>query len=144
MTNIIKFKSSDVEHFSKACQIRQLVFVEEQQVDAKDEFDEFEDESTHYLIYSGQIEVATARWRATSKGIKLERFAVLKAYRGQGFGEEVLKAVLQDVLPLNQTIYLHAQVSALDFYKKNHFESVGDMFLECNIEHYLMEHNSKI
>src|SRR5688572_30162788 len=77
--------------------IRQNVFVTEQQVSREEEFDQFENTSIHYLGFKDEIPVATARWRITGKGIKLERFAVEKTVRGSGAGWAVLMKVLEDV-----------------------------------------------
>src|SRR5688572_19373940 len=92
-------------------EIRQKVFVEEQNVAPEEEYDEFEDTSAHYLATVDGKPSGVARWRETEKGVKLERFAVLPEFRNQEVGSHVLKAVLADVLPKHagKTIYLHAQ-----------------------------------
>ena len=106
----------------QAFAIRREVFVMEQQVPEVEEYDEFETISRHFLaLFLDKKGVSrpcgTARWRRTSKGVKLERFAVLKAYRGKGVGKALVKSVLDDVFSLQpepiESIYLHAQVSAL-------------------------------
>jgi predicted GNAT family N-acyltransferase len=118
--------------------IRQKVFVEEQMVSREEEFDPFERTSIHYLGYFNDRPVATARWRITEKGIKLERFAVEKEFRGSGAGKAVLAQVLRDVVAPGQYVYLHAQVSAIGFYEKAGFKKEGPMFSEANIDHYRM------
>jgi predicted GNAT family N-acyltransferase len=138
MPEIIKFTTENSLFAAPAFEIRRKVFVEEQNVPAEEEFDDYEKTSTHYLAMMDQIPAGTARWRYTENGIKLERFAVLKEYRNQKVGSAILKTVLTDVIPLNQTIYLHAQVQALAFYKRHGFEQVGEMFSECDIDHYVM------
>ena len=118
--------------------IRTRVFVEEQQVSREEEFDEFENSSLHYLAVCDGIPAGTARWRFTSKGIKLERFAVEKELREMGVGRAVLEQVLSDTIPLGQRIYLHAQVSAMGFYERAGFKKEGPMFSEANIDHFVM------
>lgn len=137
-THVISFTSADIELFETACEIRRVVFVDEQQVSREEEFDEFEDISRHYIIYADEIPVGTARWRYTDNGLKLERFAMLKQYRNKGVGSIILKQVLNDVKGLSDYIYLHAQLPAVTFYKRQGFEAVGPMFSECNIDHYKM------
>ena len=66
--------------------IREAVFVKEQEVPQEEEYDDFEESSTHFLAMVGNEPAGTARWRTTDKGIKLERFAVLKSFRGKGVG----------------------------------------------------------
>jgi predicted GNAT family N-acyltransferase len=137
-TDVISFNASDIELFETACQIRRIVFVEEQNVAAEEEFDEFEETSRHYIIYADGKPVGTARWRYTDKGIKLERFTILKEYRNKKIGSVILKRVLADVDGLSDYIYLHAQLPAVSFYTREGFEKVGPMFSECNIDHYKM------
>lgn len=118
--------------------IRTRVFVEEQKVDRELEYDH-EEESYFYLLYFDGNPVATARWRETEKGIKLERFAMLKEYRNKGLGTELLKAVLEDVGKLGKRVYLHSQLKAVSYYEREGFEKVGERFTEAGIEHYQME-----
>jgi predicted GNAT family N-acyltransferase len=123
--------------------IREQVFVKEQQVNADDEYDEFEPNSNHFLAKIDDIPVGTARWRLTDKGVKLERFAVLEEARGNGVGQALVAAVLADIdadpMTKGKTKYLHAQLPAVSLYEKFGFQRVGEMFEECNIQHYKME-----
>lgn len=120
--------------------IRQKVFVEEQNVPLEEEYDEFEETAKHYLATFNGEPAGVARWRETEKGVKLERFAVLPAYRNKDVGGHILKQVLADVLPQHsgKTIYLHAQLPAINFYARHGFEKVGEMFSECDIDHFKM------
>ena len=73
--------------FKDVKSIRTQVFVEEQGVPETLEHDEYEALSSHFLVFDQKKAVATARWRRTKDGIKLERFAVLPNYRGKGIGK---------------------------------------------------------
>lgn len=137
MFNVKSFTSGDKELAEKAFAIRTAVFVGEQGVDAALEYDH-EEEARHYLLFLGDKPIATARWRETDKGIKLERFAVLPPFRNRGFGEIILQAVLKDVSSLEKHIYLHSQVKAVSFYERNGFMKEGPMFTEAGIDHFLM------
>jgi predicted GNAT family N-acyltransferase len=137
-TDVISFTAADIELFETACEIRRQVFVEEQKVSREEEFDEFEENSRHYLVYSDGQPVGTARWRYTDNGLKLERFAMLKEYRNKKVGSIILKRILSDVEGLSDYIYLHAQLPAVNFYAREGFEKDGPMFSECNIDHYKM------
>ena len=122
--------------------IRRQVFVEEQRVPAREEYDEYEDSSTHYLAFADGTPCGTARWRRTSDGVKLERFAVLNAYRGRGVGRALVRAALADVFrqqpePIER-IYLHAQLTAMPLYTHFGFVPIGPMFEEAGIQHYKM------
>jgi predicted GNAT family N-acyltransferase len=140
MINVLPISTpADLE---SAFSIRRKVFVEEQHVDAREEYDEFEDSSTHFLARADGTPCGTARWRRTSNGIKLERFAVLAAFRGQGVGKALVKTVLDDVFSQQpepiERIYLHAQLTAMPLYAGFGFIPVGPMFEEAGIQHYKM------
>jgi len=140
MLTIERFSFQDKVLAEKAYSIRSKVFVEELGVDKDREY-EYEEESVHYLMLLAERPVATARWRETEKGIKLERFAVLPQFRNRGFGEAILKEVLKDVIPLVKMIYLHAQVKAVTFYERNGFVKFGEQFNEAGIDHFLMKYH---
>ncbi|ARS34302.1 GNAT family N-acetyltransferase [Pontibacter actiniarum] len=138
---MIELKRVDNEQDLKAAfAIREKVFVQEQQVPRDAEYDEHEPVASHYLATYAGVACGAARWRKTDAGVKLERFAVLPAYRNKNVGGAVLKAVLQDVQAEqpHQKIYLHAQLPAVNFYKRHGFVEEGDMFSECAINHYKM------
>jgi predicted GNAT family N-acyltransferase len=142
MVKIEKFTGVDSPLAEGLFEIRRKVFVVEQKVASEDEFDEFEAFSNHYLAFYNDMPVATARWRPTEKGIKLERFAVLEEFRNKNIGSQILQAVLIDVIPFNKTLYLHAQLKAVPFYERAGFEKEGDIFSECDILHNTMKYKS--
>jgi predicted GNAT family N-acyltransferase len=139
MIEIKRFTAGDKSIADEAFSIRRKVFVEEQGVDQNLEYDN-EESANHYLLLLAGKPIATARWRETGKGIKLERFAVLPPFRNRGFGEIILDEVLKDVKPLGKTIYLHSQAKAVHFYERNGFVKEGEMFVEAGIEHYYMKY----
>ncbi len=135
--------SADAE-FTLAKQIRTTVFVEEQGVDASLEYDAFEATAQHYLVFDDSQAIATARWRETINGVKLERFAVLPSYRGKGIGQYLVEAVLEEVLPLKKLIYLNAQVQVVGFYQKLGFVKEGVLFEEAGIQHFKMSYKADL
>jgi predicted GNAT family N-acyltransferase len=118
-------------------EVRRAVFVIEKSVSEEEEYDEFEISSTHLFATCDNRVVGTCRYRKTSQGTKLERFAVLEAYRTRSVGASLLKAALSAV-DQGKLIYLHAQVQVVDFYKKYGFAQVGEQFEEAGIQHYKM------
>lgn len=130
------------EELQQAFRIRNEVFVQEQQVASEEEYDEYDASAAHYLAYGkDKVACGTARWRETQHGIKLERFAVLAPYRGQGAGAAILQRILVDINEseqADQLTYLHAQITALPFYERYGFKKIGDEFEECNIKHFKM------
>ena len=137
MIHIKKITFENKIEMQKCFEIRKDVFVNEQQCDPKDEY-EFEEESTHYLLSEKNIPLATARYRKTENGIKMERFAVLKSKRGKGYGIKILKKMILDLSHSNLTKYLHAQVQVVKFYEKVGFKKIGGKFDEVGIMHYKM------
>ncbi len=125
-------------------EIRKIVFVEEQGVPPEEEYDGLDEESHHFLAWdkASLSPCGTARWRYTQKGIKLERFAVLPAYRKQGIGSQLVSEVLRHIkenAPQTPKLYLHAQIQALSLYERFDFVKVGNEFVEAGIRHYVME-----
>ncbi len=122
--------------------IRRRVFVDEQNVPAEEEYDEFETTSLHFLARVDGVPAGTARWRRTSNGVKLERFAVLSEFRGKGVGKALVQTVLDSVFsqlpePV-ESIYMHAQLTAMPLYAGFGFVPTGPQFDECGIMHYKM------
>jgi predicted GNAT family N-acyltransferase len=138
MYEVKRFLFSDPELAEQAFAIRRKVFVEEEGVDPELEYDQ-EEEAHHYLLLLGGKALATARWRETEKGIKLERFAVLPEFRNRGLGGIILKEVLNDVTSPGKTVYLHSQLRAVPFYERHGFVKEGEIFYEAGMGHYLMK-----
>ena len=139
MFTTLRFDYSDKILFEKAINIRTTVFVKELYIDPELENDEFDESAHHYLVIENDKPVATARWRETEQGIKLERFAVPAEHRGKGIGTLLLKEVLADVMPLQKMIYLHSQHTAVNLYQRNGFKIIGEPFEEAGIKHFYME-----
>lgn len=126
----------------QAYQIREEVFMIEQQVAREDEFDAWENESYHFIALDGDYPCGVARWRSTGEGIKLERFAVRKSHRGKGIGSLLVEGVLDHISrqpeATGKKLYLNAQITALPLYEKFGFRPEGERFMECDIEHQKM------
>lgn len=126
-----------------AQEIRYEVFVVGQNVPVEDEIDEFEMDANHYLAFLNNNPVGAARWRITSHGVKLERFAVLAMHRGLGIGSALVEKILSDIKKYPEArgkeIYLHAQLDAIPLYRKYGFVKYGDMFDESGLMHYAMK-----
>ena len=122
--------------------IRNIVFVVEQNCPYDIEVvPEEENEAKHFLIYFKEIPVGTIRYRMMGdRTFKLERFAVLKEYRGKGYGKEaflyLVKRIEEEYNPC--TIYFNAQYQLLDYYKAMGFIPEGETFYEANIKHIKM------
>lgn len=116
--------------------IRQQVFIDEQNVPEKLEWDEHDHAATHILVEDhNDLPIATARVLANGH---IGRMAVLRSCRHQGVGKAMLKVILAYCREKNLQPYLHAQTHALGFYEKMGFKISGDEFLDAGIPHRRM------
>ncbi len=130
-------KAVNKDDLDEVFAIRKIVFVEEQDCPPELEW-ENEDVSSHFLALSDQKPCGACRWRRTENGYKLERFAVLKEFRGNGVGKALVATVLDDLPKDADYIYLNAQLDAMGLYAKFGFVAEGDQFEEAGIQHFKM------
>ena len=128
---------SNAEELEHVFAIRRKVFVDEQNCPPELEW-EYEDESVHFLGTVNAEPAGASRWRKTEKGYKLERFAVLKEYRGIGLGQALVGTVIKDLPKDANYVYLHAQLDAMPLYAKFGFKKAGEQFEEAGIQHLKM------
>ena len=140
---VINIKTATTKKDKDKCfSIRQNVFVKEQNISEKIEFDDENVDATYFIAQYKNIFVGTARYRLTDYGIKLERFAVLKSYRNLGVGKKLALYIL-NLIKDEKLIYLHAQESVIDFYSKLGFKRIGSQFFEAEIPHQKMIYNHR-
>ena len=130
-------KVTDAADLEKVFAIRREVFVGEQNCPPELEW-ENEDVSTHFLATADGQPAGASRWRKTDKGYKLERFAVLKPFRGKRIGQALVQTVLDDLPADANYVYLHAQIDAVTLYERFGFKKTGPEFEEAGIRHYKM------
>jgi predicted GNAT family N-acyltransferase len=130
-------KITSQTQLEQAWLIRRTVFVEEQNCPPELELQN-EEESTHFLATIDNQPCGACRWRKTDNGYKLERFAVLREFRGKGVGQALVAAVLADLPEDANYIYLNAQLDAVGLYSKFGFLKEGDQFEEAGIQHFKM------
>lgn len=135
--NILVKVVSSPDDLEKVFAIRRKVFVEEQHCPPELEW-EFEEESTHFMGTVNGTPAGAARWRRTDKGFKLERFAVLKEFRGYGVGKSLVAAVIDNLPDEAEYVYLNAQLTAIGLYEKFGFVKEGPQFEEAGIQHFKM------
>ena len=132
----IKFVDNE-EELDTCLSIRKKVFIEEQKISEEIELDDDQFNAISVCAIMNEMYVGTARYRETSSGIKLERFAVLHDYRGQGIGKALVKFMV-DKIDGKKKIYLHAQEAVVDFYLPLGFEKINARFYEAGIPHWKM------
>jgi len=122
--------------------IRYKVFVEEQNVPSDLEMDGLDEETFQALLLADNQPVATARFHILTdeSQVKVERVAVLKAWRRKGLADKIMDAIEDYARSEHniQEVKLNAQITAVPFYKKRGYEIVSDSFLDADIVHYTM------
>jgi predicted GNAT family N-acyltransferase len=117
--------------------IRDLVFVIEQKVPIELERDAIDGNCHHVLaLDSEQNPIGTGRLTPEHT---IGRMAVLPAWRGHGVGDALLVQLINKARELGwPSVSLHAQISALGFYKKHGFQAYGPVYEEAGIMHQSM------
>ena len=117
--------------------IRQRVFVEEQQVPPELEWDDTDEIADHYLaVDDSNTPVATARLFSTLEETGyIGRMAVLPEYRGQGAGDALLRHLLAESAGRFQELKLSAQQHATGFYQRFGFHICSDIYDDAGIPH---------
>ena len=120
----------------RAAQVRFVVFIEEQKVPAELELDELDAECVHAVIEIDDQPVATGRLCPDGR---IGRMAVLKEFRDQGLGSEILQALISAAEMRGQhETYLHSQLHALGFYAQHSYVAEGPEFEDAGIAHRQM------
>lgn len=124
-----------------AFEVRKQVFVAEQGVPEDVELDELDMEAMHVVVKDGERIVGTARvlFLAASQA-KLERMAILKSFRRRGIGKGIISFLDEEFKNRGtEQVVLHAQCSAVNFYRSCGFEESGLPFWEVGIKHVKMQ-----
>ncbi len=133
----------DKKELEKVFEIRRIVFVIEQNCPPELEW-ENEEVSHHFLATYDHQPAGVCRWRKTDSGYKLERFAVLKEFRGKGVGSALVAHTIKNLPADASYVYLHSQVDAMGLYGKHGFKPIGEMFEEAGIKHFKMVLSSEL
>ncbi|MEX2474816.1 GNAT family N-acetyltransferase [Marinobacter sp.] len=117
--------------------IRQQVFVEEQQVPPELEWDATDEIADHFLAVDASNQpVATARLFSTlGETAHIGRMAVLPSWRGQGIGEAMLHHLIQENSGQFSEFRLSAQQHAIPFYQRSGFHVCSELYDDAGIPH---------
>ena len=132
------------EDFNKALELRKKVFVIEQHVDSKEEYDEYDtldrEDVIHIIAKVGEVGVGTLRLILSGTTVKVGRVAVDKKQRHMKIGTRLMDAAEKYAYNNGyKELILGAQLQALPFYESCGYEVYGDIFLDANIEHKMMK-----
>ena len=133
MILIKSWRDAEQEAFS----IRKNVFIQEQGVPEEMEIDEHDLTAQHALAYMGSQCIGTARLLTLPGNTgRIGRMAILRDYRRQGIGRQLLGTLLELSKSQGITqIELHAQLAAIPFYEQFGFMAQGEIYDEAGIEH---------
>jgi predicted GNAT family N-acyltransferase len=132
----------------QALAIREVVFIEEQRVPETIERDAEDAKAFHVLAMQGGHAIGTGRLVAlpnppegeSGQWAQIGRMAVLQAHRKHRVGSQVLGALEQEAKRRGMAgVMLHAQLIALEFYKKHGYGAVGAVFEEAGMPHLEMK-----
>ena len=114
--------------------IRELVFIQEQQVPVALEWDGLDEAAVHLLAWNlGGTPIGCAR---LLPDYKLGRMAVLPEYRMQGVGSAILQAAVEYAAEACWShISISAQIQAIGFYIKSGFVLAGGEYMDAGIPH---------
>lgn len=125
------------EDYPLSREIREEVFVKEQEYPIELEFDEADENCWHLVLTDNEKAIATARLLKLSEGVfKPGRIAVLKAYRGKNIGAELLTLIIEKAKEMGaKELHIGAQTYAVGFYEKFGFKTTGEEYMDEHIPH---------
>lgn len=114
--------------------IRKQVFMQEQNVPDELEWDGEDDDAFHLLAEDNEGNpIGTARMLSDGH---IGRVAILAPWRGHGVGTALMQRLLQQARDDgHRTVFLDAQLDAIDFYRRLGFKEEGKTFLDAGILH---------
>jgi len=119
-------------------ELRTAVFINEQLVPPDLEWDGY-DKDCWQVIARTESGKTIGTGRMLYDG-HIGRMAVLPEYRKHGVGSALLKK-LEDIGRIQgiSSVFLYAQISAVDFYKKHGYTVSSDKFMDAGIPHVTMK-----
>ncbi len=116
----------DEAHF-----IRDTVFIKEQGFEK--EYDDIDNIAKHIVVYDNSVAVGTCRvfFNENENGYHMGRLAVLKEYRGNGYGKALVNAAINLTKALGgDVLRLGSQLHAIGFYESLGFVKDGENYLD--------------
>ena len=140
----IRFTQNNKDMLS-CLDLRRTVFIEEQNVPENEEVDGDDPDCDHILLTVSDIPVGAARLKYYNDFVKVQRVCVLKNYRGQGIGSNIINFIIRHVEKndIRSSVRLGSQIHALEFYKRLGFIEFGEEYLDAGILHKDMEFQIK-
>lgn len=108
-------------------------------------FDETDETAIQAIVYKDinrTIPVGVGRLHKTEDGLdyKIGRIAVKKEERGQGYGDFIVRMLVDKGLLMGaDRVLVGAQPHAIAFYEKIGFRPIGETYVEAGITHTVLE-----
>lgn len=134
-----------LDHMEEIAPIRREVFGTEQGWSDDILFNETDETAIQAVVYKDMdrtIPVGVGRLHKTENGedFKIGRIAVKKDERGQGYGDFIVRMLVDKALMMGaDRVLVGAQSHAIAFYQKIGFRPVNETYVEAGIEHTVME-----
>ena len=133
--NLVKTKME----LEQVLRIREIVFIKGQKVPENRERDGLDKTSKHAIVFYKNRPISCARVRFVHDRAKLERIALLKNYRGKGFGKLIMQYLIRYCKrKKSKEIVMHAQYYLKGYYYKFGFKIRGKVFMDAGIKHIEM------
>ncbi len=125
------------EHAASLQRVRDIVFIDEQDVPPELEWDDLDVNYIHALAKDREGNTI-GTGRLLDNGV-IGRMAVLQEQRGQGIGRAILLALIDEArIRKMPRVTLGAQAHAIGFYEANGFIAEGAEFMDAGIPHRKM------
>lgn len=120
--------------------VRTEVFIREQRVTEREEWDGRDPAATHALAVAADgTPVGTGRLLREGDRARVGRMAVRVPWRAAGVGGRILAALVEQARSLGcRAVVLDAQLTAIRFYERHGFTASGPEFLDAGILHRRM------
>ena len=136
---ILPFAQLSTVDLYEILKARFSVFVGEQHIHYLDE-DDIDLLATHLSLRRHGHVIAYARLFHADEPATMHVGRMLTIERGKGFGRYLMQQIIAEARRQGAaTLRLHAQTHAVPFYELCGFHTVGDIFIEAEIPHVMME-----
>jgi putative N-acetyltransferase (TIGR04045 family) len=123
-----------------ALALRERVFCGEQGVSLEGDRDGLDPEALQLVALNGHDVVGTCRVLVHGADARFGRLCVVPGARRRGLGARLLAEAEREARAAGaRRMHLHAQVAAMDLYRRAGYRTVGEPFDDEGLEHLAME-----
>lgn len=134
-----------LDHMEEIAPIRREVFGTEQGITDDILFDDDDETAIQAVVYKDSnrtepVGVGRLIKLSTDGDYKIGRIAVKKSERGQGYGDFIVRMLVDKGLMMGANrVLVGSQPHAVGFYQKIGFRPIGESYVEAGMEHTVME-----